>query len=177
LEQYGRRENLEIHGVPVSSGDNTNQIVHKVAKIMDVRLSESQISTSHRLLVSQKVKNKSPVRKGNDYLQHPSIIVQFSNRDKRNELLAKRKMLSSATTDLKSAFGVSTIITIRENLTPKRNVLYNAANVVKKQQNFQFLWTSQGRICFRKDLKSKIIIVSSFSDLHKFGYRPSATVK
>jgi len=88
---------------------------------MDVRLSESRISTSHRLLVSQKVKNKSPVRKGNDLLQHPPIIVRFSIRDKRNELLAKRKMLSSATTDLKSAFGVSTI-TIREYCQTKCTV-------------------------------------------------------
>jgi len=29
LEQYGRRENLEIHGVPTMRNENTNQIIKR----------------------------------------------------------------------------------------------------------------------------------------------------
>ena len=32
LEQYGRRENLEIHGVPVKPNESTNQVVKNLAK-------------------------------------------------------------------------------------------------------------------------------------------------
>ena len=49
LEQYGRRKNLEIHGVPVKPNENTNQVVKALAKHLNVHLDESHIFTSHRL--------------------------------------------------------------------------------------------------------------------------------
>ena len=36
LEQYGRRQNLEIVGVPEKEDENTNAIVLEVAKMLDV---------------------------------------------------------------------------------------------------------------------------------------------
>ena len=63
-EQYDRRQNLEIAGIPSKTGENTNKIVQEVAKLMNINLSEDQISTSHRLLllndlteITMKVKN------------------------------------------------------------------------------------------------------------------------
>jgi len=49
LEQFGRRQNLEIIGVLEQRGENTNKIVTEVAKLLDVELLPSHISTSHRL--------------------------------------------------------------------------------------------------------------------------------
>ena len=53
-EQYDRRQNLEIAGIPSKTGENTNKIVQEVAKLMNVNLTEDLISTSHRLPVSQR---------------------------------------------------------------------------------------------------------------------------
>ena len=50
VEQYGRRENLEIHGIPMIRNENTNHITKTVAKCLNVELDDSHISTSHRLL-------------------------------------------------------------------------------------------------------------------------------
>ena len=50
LEQYGRRENLEIHGIPINKEESTNQIVKHVATLLKVELTNDQISTSHRLI-------------------------------------------------------------------------------------------------------------------------------
>ena len=85
LEQYGRRENLELHGIPVTQNENSNQIVRKVASLLDVTLDESQISTSHRLKMPQNPDLEMHAHKNS----YPPIIVRFSNRDKRNELFAK----------------------------------------------------------------------------------------
>ena len=52
LEQYGRRENLEIHGIPLADNEDTGKIVQNVAKTPKVQLSKSDISTSHRLFNS-----------------------------------------------------------------------------------------------------------------------------
>ena len=77
LEQYGRRENLEIHGVPVKPNESTNQVVKTLAKHLNVHLDESHISTSHRLATKPDSKKPSP------------IIVRFANRDKKNEIFGK----------------------------------------------------------------------------------------
>ena len=63
LEQYGRRQNLEIVGNPVQDGENTN-------------LTPEQISTSHRL-PAKNPENLSPI-----------IIARFTNRDVRNKIYA-----------------------------------------------------------------------------------------
>ena len=49
VEQCGRRENLEIHGIPMIRNQNTNHITKTVAKCLNVELDDSHISTSHRL--------------------------------------------------------------------------------------------------------------------------------
>ena len=76
LEQYGRRENLEIHGVPWTRNECTNEIVQKVAKVLHVKLTSNDISTSHRLF-------NSDIVNAYEKNQHPPIIVRFANRDKK----------------------------------------------------------------------------------------------
>ena len=49
LEQYGRRENLEIHGIPVTKNENTRQIVKDLAVSLNVELDDTDNSTCHRM--------------------------------------------------------------------------------------------------------------------------------
>ena len=49
LEHYGRRENLELHGIPTKPNKNTNKIVKHVASLLKVQQVESHISIFHRL--------------------------------------------------------------------------------------------------------------------------------
>ena len=48
-EQCGRRDCLEIHGIPVVLLDNPAQLVQEVAAFIDVELSPLEISIAHRL--------------------------------------------------------------------------------------------------------------------------------
>ena len=80
LEQYGHRENLEIHGVPITPNENTNQIAKKSLILLD----DKQISTSYGL----KTNSNNHVDKSKQKV-HPCTIVCFSNRDKRNEFFRK----------------------------------------------------------------------------------------
>jgi len=162
LEQYGRRENLEIHGIPYSSDENTNKIVKQVATKLKVNLDDSHISTSHRLAEVNRTESKD---------QHPPIIVRFSNRDKRNEIFRKRKVLRPISSSSHSnSLAKENKIEIHENLTSKRKLLLKEANKVKRNLNYQFLWTSQGKIFLRHSPKSRIIHVSSLSILSKLGH-------
>ena len=159
LEQYGRRENVEIHGVPTMRNENTNQIVKTVAKALNVQLGERHISTSHRL---SKPQNQKETR------QYPPIIVRFSNRDKRNEIFRKRKNLQ-ANQYIESTFGNANL-KITENLTRYKKTLFDTAKLANQDLHYKFLWTSQGQIHLRQKPDSKIITVSSLSDLNKLGY-------
>ena len=49
LEQYGRRQNLDIVGVPEKENGNTNAIILEVAKMLDADIMSSHIYTSHLL--------------------------------------------------------------------------------------------------------------------------------
>ena len=54
IEQYGQRLNLEISGIPIKDGKNTNKIMEEIAELVNAELSADQISTSHRLAVKPK---------------------------------------------------------------------------------------------------------------------------
>ena len=47
LEQYGRRENLKLYGIPTKPNESTSKIVKHVASLLKVQLNGSHISISH----------------------------------------------------------------------------------------------------------------------------------
>ena len=97
------------------------------------------------------------------------IIVRFTNRDKRNDLFRRRKMLQM-NSELDAIFGSASKITFKKNLTVNRKMLYDVAIDAKRDLNYKFLWTTQGRIRLRQDSESPVITVSSLFDLRKIGY-------
>ena len=168
LEQYGRRQNLEIHGIPLVDNEDTNKIVQNVAKALNVQLNKSDISTSHRLLNSSvtnhqlpKHHDQPPVVRAN---QPPPIIVRFCNRDKRNEMFNKRSKLKSVS-NMISPKPHHEFLVMRENLTKSRKSLFNEATKVKNALRYQFLWTWRGQILLRKNSNSKVIKISNLNDL------------
>ena len=88
-------------GVPYNSGENTNNLINGVDKIIDVDLSDEQISTSHRLPASTRFMQRKRVNK-NQQLPSPPIIVRFVSRNIRNKLYSNRTLLRHA--DLKKLF-------------------------------------------------------------------------
>ena len=112
LDQYGRRLNLEIIGVPFKKRKNTNQIVMEVAKLLDITITDDQISTSHRLQPRIKRDNTMPT-------VSLSIIVRFVSCDVRNNVYFNRKLIRTAELKNFPIAGTSSIF-INENLTQSR---------------------------------------------------------
>ena len=82
-EQYNRRQNLELVGVPFNENEDVTQITLDLNEKLNVDITEEDISIAHRL----------PLKQGNSNLKnrrHPSIIVRFLSRHKRNEIFVKR---------------------------------------------------------------------------------------
>ena len=92
LEQYTRRECMEIRGVPVAATpfeEQTNNIVKDVGKLLGVDITENDISVSHQMPQSQKHKGKPGP---------PATIVKFTRRNVKDNFYRARKQLKDLTT-------------------------------------------------------------------------------
>jgi len=85
LEQYGRRQNLEIHGIPMPDNETHAEVEDKarqVLKKIDTTITKYAIDVVHRL----RGKPKTDQNK-----MYPSIIVRFIARKNRNNIYSSRK--------------------------------------------------------------------------------------
>lgn len=137
--QYSRRDCLELTGVPIIPNDQPKKLVQEVATAIGVSLEDESISIAHRLP---------------DRSMKGRIIVKFTQRDKRDEIYKRRKQLTGKTTrnlpsinsELGKSLGNPTKIFINESLTPYRKKLFGRIHSFKKENNFKFIWTSNGKI-------------------------------
>ena len=161
LDQYLRRDCVEIRGLPVGSEcANTNDVVLKVAEKIGVDLVPSEISVSHPL-PSRTVPTKQG---GNTRLN--AIIVKFVRRDVKEKFYHARKNLKNLTA---SDFGYQSMnkVYINENLTRKNKELFNSTLKIKKEKGFKYIWTNQGRIYLRKNEASSPVHIKNQSDLQR----------
>lgn len=162
LEQYSRRECVEIRGIPLPANESvkedTDNIAKQVANLIGVKIESDDISISHRLKTSKSYKGRDK--------EAPPIIVKFVRRKSKESVYKARRKLNSFTTkDL--GYITEQNIFITESLTQKNKDLFKEAYKVKKLKNFKFIWTSSGKIFLRRDETSSILPVTSSSDLQK----------
>ncbi|XP_068755019.1 uncharacterized protein [Montipora capricornis] len=92
VQQYLRRDCLEIVGIPRAPHDNPKQLVQEVGSLIDVDIGVNDISTAHRLPDTKKVKNRI------------TSIVKFVRRDKREEMYRNRRKLIGKNTSALPSF-------------------------------------------------------------------------
>lgn len=123
LEQYGRRNNLRIFGVPVEDNENTDDIVIGIAKSIGVNLDKLCIDRSHRI--------------GNKDSPNRPIIVKFTSYAFRKSVFDAKKSLKGTKT------------TVREDLTSQRMRLLKEA---LSKYGVKRVWTTDGVIKINVDL-------------------------
>ena len=158
IEQYSRRECLEIRGVPVQSGDNTNEIISNIGEQIGVDIRDDDISISHRLAADNRNTNSSK--------RYPAIIVKFFRRTVRDQFYKARKNLRNISSrDIGITRLAESKIYISESLSQRNKKLFNKCLEAKKQLNYKFIWTMNGKIYLRKDECSPSICVANTSDI------------
>lgn len=124
-EQYQRRNNLRVFGIPEARGESTDGIVIGLFKDkLDIDLPLERVERTHRV--------GRPRPPGDDGKpRHRPIIVRFNSYRDRREVFSNKKRLKGSG------------ITIREDLTTKRaEVLRHAI----QQHGPSKVWTVDGRI-------------------------------
>ena len=131
-----RRECLEIRGIPGTAGEDTNEIVKKIGALIEVDISDTDISVSHRIPLSNNGEaGSTPIR-------HPAIVVKFTNRRIRDRFYkARTKLKSYNIRDIGlGRYGENNIF-IQESLTEAKRKLFKNCLKFRKENNYKFIWT------------------------------------
>ena len=124
-EQYSRRPNLRVHGIPETKTDdseNTDQLIVKLVN-EDINFQPpiqlNQIERSHRLGPKTSVDGQKRER---------AIIVRFRSERVRDEVYRSRFKLKTAQLEKR--------VFVNEDLTARRAGLARQTRALKKDHNF-----------------------------------------
>ena len=154
LEQYTRKFNVEVHGIPECEGENLADIIIKIGQKISVDITSQDIDIVHRL------RKKTPTAK--------PIIVRFTSYRKKRESYQSRFNLK--TTKISEIIEsvqheVEARIYINENLTPRRQELLAKARKMRKAKKLVRVWTVDGKLFVRKTEESRPVRISEDWDL------------
>ena len=141
LEQYNRRENVRIIGLPeVSSNETYEQTIEKVANLatgLETNMTAEDISIAHRL---PNRNNKRP--------RH--VIVRFARRVERVNMLKNKKNLAN--------FEPLQHVRIFEDMTAPRLKFFN---LMKNDPSIERVWSREGTLFYIKSGGNKVHKVTS----------------
>ena len=156
LEQYGRRNNLEITGIPdeIKDEDLEEKVIEILNKI-DVNVSTKDIEACHRIGKSRENSKKT--------------IIRFVNRKYAKKALLNKKSLKNIN---RSSIGLSNSgnIFINENLTPMNNKLAFYCRKLKRDGYIEKTFLREGVVCIRGSSieNGKTIKVLHFNTLFEY---------
>lgn len=146
LEQYTRRNNVEIRGLPLQDGEDLLKTVNEVAvKLQLPPLSEADYDAVHRLPSKSKE-------------QAPPIIIKFKSRQTRDKWLGQKNKL-------KSPLERGSPVFLCENLTALNKKLLWQCRSVAKDKGYQYVWVRNGRIFVRREDGTKAVQIKHINDL------------
>lgn len=155
MEQYSRRNCLELQGIPEEDGESVLNIVKDVGRALEMDITDSMVDTCHRL--GQKKNSKGP----------RGIIVKFVRRLDKEELLKKRrdKKRDFSTRHLNLTTPTDNPVFVNESLSPTRRWLLGQARQLKKDRGYKYIWLRNGNILLRKEEGSPVIGIKTQADL------------
>ena len=149
--QYSRRNCLCVSGIEETENEDTDAVVTKLFKQIDVDINIDEIDRCHRL-----GKKRGQV----DTKRRPrEIIIKFATYRARQKFYKKR-------TSLRSSRATSGVY-VNKHLTRKRSELYYNARQLVKNNRVRRTWTSDGSI-FLEDLRGKVHRCESLDYLDQF---------
>ena len=136
LEQYGRREMLEISGVPQLQNENCTNIAYDLCKLTDCNMEMDKIEVAHRI-------------------KNGDIIVKFKDRPSRDTLFIKKSILKEKSArDL--GFNSDNSIFINESLSFDTRTLLFETRKKCRALGYKKIVTDKGTIKVKVDDKNGV---------------------
>lgn len=167
-DQFSRQNNVEISGIPSKSGENLFSVLNDICAVVGFKLSDTDVDTIHRVRpFTSPSGGTSSSGDGKQFSRPPSIVVRFTQRRRKDQLIAAvraRRVITTA--DIKLSGPLSNIY-VNDHLTPTNKLLLKRAREFKTELNYMYLWVKDSKILMRKTDKSNIIRIARESDLKK----------
>ncbi|XP_061726987.1 uncharacterized protein LOC133532388 [Cydia pomonella] len=161
-EQQCRINNLEISGIPFSKGENLDVIIRSIATKVGLTLTPTDIDHIHRV---QRFMPKNTTANG--FTMPPNVIVKFTQRRRKNEIIAAVRARRGLTTTDLGMDGASKPVFVNDHLAPHNKLLYKSVRELGRERNYKYIWLNDCKIFMRKNDNSKSIHISSENDLKK----------
>lgn len=154
MEQYSRKCNVEIAGVPVTANEDPIAVVEDIGKAIGTTLCRDEVAAAHRV---------PSFRSG----RTPNLIVQFTTRMTRDLWITKAKERKNMTADAINGSFPKTRVFIGEHLTLETKVLLAGAKDKCKEIGWKYVWCREGKIFVRRCDGERCVRVDSRDDLAK----------
>ncbi|XP_077485463.1 uncharacterized protein LOC144095667 [Amblyomma americanum] len=153
LEQYSRNRNAEITGLPVTEKEILPEVIERIGEVLNVPVTSDDIEVCHRV----------PTKASSCQ----NIVLQFQKRSKRDAFLEKARKQRITTSDLGHPDEDANPVYINEHLCPSLKKLMGLTVSRKKDKQWKFAWTRNGRIFAKKDVASSVVRIDCVNDLEK----------
>lgn len=156
LEQYSRKQCINVKGVPESQGENVAQLVLQIAGAAGVELSPSDVDVAHRV---------GRPRDG----RHRAIIARFASFTARQKVYDKRRELRNATAVAGSAVTTEALrqVYVSDSLTKRNEETMYYARQMKKNGIIWAAWTDNGKMKIKLERNGPTKIINSTEHLRE----------
>lgn len=154
LEQYTRKNNVEVSGIPETAGENVLDIVSDMGAVLGVEINEHQVNAAHRVPSYKKDRT-------------PSIVIQFNTRVTKDTLLAKfREMKTLSAHQVNPVFPQQKVY-VNEHLSPENKVFLARLKQKCKEVGYTYAWCRDGKFFVRRETGENSKKISSYDDFSK----------
>lgn len=176
LQLLSRKTNFEIKGVPKKDKETKQELVDMVvtlSKNIECAISKSDIKDIYRVRGKNTEQKNTPI-----VVETGSVLVKTEFLKMAKSFNIKNRMKLCAK-HLGFKTHEDTPIYLSENLTQKGSRLHYLARDLARSNDYQFVWTSYGKVYVRKNENSKVIVINSEQQVHnlmlnrQLGPRPS----
>lgn len=148
-EQYSRRCNMEIHGVPCTRDEDLKITLDDLATKLSIQgFNPAEVTACHRLRSR---------REG-----APPILVQFGSVSAKEKWMSARKKLATL-----PRTGRQERIYFNDNLTRTNKDIFWQARTKGREKSYKFVWVKNGTIFAKKDETSIALRIASTRDIEK----------
>lgn len=163
IEQQLIENNITISGIEKQNDENIEEIIIKVAKSINVEITQNDIEECYRSETRKKTAGFPP-----------EIFIKFKNIKIKNEILENKKGKRLNTKILndenqnQNAQYESRPLYINEQLTKYRQKLHKESRDARRENKVKYVWVNRGNVYVRKTDTSKIIKITEINQLNDF---------
>lgn len=159
-EQWVRRSNIQINGIPEKKSENLFDLVKSLAQKCNFKIdTNNDIDFVTRIAVKNDLDNKTP----------KPIIVKMHSRYKKDDfLLSLRKLKNCTAADVGVTGGQSSNrVFFNDHLSSRNKYLLRQAKRLAKEKGYAYCWVRNCTIMVRRSDQSPVLHITSEECLNK----------